>query len=67
MRKTSSQDTSGFAMMGRGALATIIGLVITGISYSMTPDGGTYTICTGLIVCGIIYFVIGFFKMLAGR
>lgn len=58
---------SGISMMGYGALATIIGLVITEISYSMTPDGGHYTIFTGLIVGGIIYFVIGFFKMLAGR
>ncbi len=53
--------------MGYGALSAIIGLIITGISYSMTPDGGTYTIFSGLIVCGIICFVIGFFKMLAGR
>ena len=33
----------------------------------MTPDGSYYTVFTGLIVGGIIYFVIGFFKMLAGR
>ena len=58
---------NGITMMGYGALATIIGLVITGISYSMTPDGGTYTVLTGLIVGGIIYFVIGFFKMLVGK
>jgi hypothetical protein len=59
--------TSGASMMGYGALATIVGLIITSISYSLTPAGGHYTIFTGLIIGGIIYFVVGFFKMLAGK
>jgi hypothetical protein len=67
------KKTSGVSMMGYGALATIIGIIITGISYSqasaVAESGGIghYTIFTGLIVVGIIYFIIGFFKMLAGK
>lgn len=68
MRNTvTKKSISGASMMVYGVLATIIGLVITGISYAMTPDGGTYTVFTGLIVGGIVYFVIGFFKKLAGK
>ena len=67
MRNTTKKSISGASMMGYGVLAIIVGLVITGISYSMTPDGGSYTVFIGLIVGGIIYLVIGFFKMLAGR
>jgi hypothetical protein len=67
MQNTTRKNNKGASMMVYGLLAAVIGLVITGISYSMAPDGGTYTVFTGLIVVGIIYFVMGFFKMLSGR
>ena len=67
MQNTTRKTNKSVSMMVYGVLAAVIGLVITGISYSMAPDGGSYTIFTGLIVVGIIYFVMGFFKMLSGK
>jgi hypothetical protein len=67
------KKTSGAAMMARGAIFAAVGIVISMISYSCASaaadSGGTgyYTVFYGIIVIGIIYFIVGFFKMLAGR
>jgi hypothetical protein len=49
--------------MNRGLLWTIAGIVITVVSYSSaasSPVGGTYYICWGAVVFGIIDFIAGY-------
>jgi hypothetical protein len=64
---------SGAAMMVRGAILAGIGIVISLISYafasSAADSGGTgyYTVFYGMIVVGVIYLIVGFFRMLAGK
>ncbi len=43
----------------RGLLWTIAGIVITVLTYSAASEGGTYFICWGAILLGIIDFVAG--------
>jgi hypothetical protein len=67
------KKTSGAAMMARGAILAVVGIVISMISYSCASAAassgstGYYTVFYGAIVIGINYFIVGFFKMLAGR
>jgi hypothetical protein len=67
------RNASGKALMIRGALMAVVGIVITAVSYanaqSQADSGGTgyYVVFTGLIVFGVIYFFIGLFRWLATR
>lgn len=67
------RNASGSALMLRGGLMAVIGIVITAISYtnaqSQAESGGsgTYIVFTGLIVFGVIYFFIGLVRWLKTR
>lgn len=46
--------------MIRGLLWTIAGIVVTAVTYSMAAEsGGTYIICWGAVLFGIIDFLVG--------
>jgi hypothetical protein len=72
-QQSPKPKTSGAAMMARGAMLTVVGIVISFISYScasaVADNGGTgyYSVFYGIIVIGIIYFLIGLVRMLAGK
>lgn len=54
--------------MIRGALWTLAGLIITCGSYFLASDlGGSYVLCWGAIIFGIIDFLIGLFGWLTNR
>ena len=57
----------GAAMMGRGIVATILGIVLTLVFYTFSGATGFTVTFTGLIVGGIIYFLVGLVRFLAGR
>ncbi len=67
------RNTSGKALMLRGALMAVVGIAITAISYanaqSQADSGGTgyYVVTSGLIVFGVLYFFIGLFRWLRTR
>jgi hypothetical protein len=42
----------------------ILGGIITGITYSIADDGGTYTVTTGLFLVGGILFVVSIYRFL---
>ena len=76
MRRTRyswTRNASGTALMLRGGLMAIVGIVITVISYSIAQSqaesGGssTYIVFTGLIVFGVIYFLMGLVRWLKTR
>lgn len=72
-QQSAKPKASGASMMARGALLTIVGIVISFISYfwasAVSDNGGTgyYTVFYGIIVIGIIYFLVGLVRMLAGK
>lgn len=67
------RNASGTALMLRGGLMAVIGIVITVISYSVAQSqadsggSGTYVVFTGLILFGVIYFFIGLVRWLKTR
>ena len=67
------RNASGAALMVRGGLMAIAGIVITAVSYSSAQSqadsggSGTYVVFTGLIVFGVIYFFIGLVRWLKTR
>jgi len=42
-----------------GAIIAGVGIILTLFSYLTAPSGGTYYICTGLIVVGLLLFIGG--------
>ena len=67
------RNASGSALMLRGGLMALVGIVVTAISYanaqSQAESGGsgTYVVLSGLIVIGGIYFVMGLIRWLSTR
>ncbi len=67
------RNASGPALMVRGGLMAIVGIVITVISYASaqsqadTSGSGTYVIFTGVIVIGAIYFIMGLIRWISTR
>ena len=49
----------------KGVSFLAIGAIVTGITYSMASNGGSYVVTTGLFVLGVIYTFIGLFKFLS--
>ncbi len=51
----------------------VVGTVITVVSYSIaqsqaeTSGSGTYFVCTGLIIVGVVYFLMGLVRWLKTR
>jgi hypothetical protein len=57
----------GGAMMVRGIVAVVLGLVLTFIFGAINGATGFTIVYIGLIVGGIIYFLVGLVRFLAGR
>jgi hypothetical protein len=62
-----SVQKKGAAMMTRGIVAAVLGLVLTIFFYAISGATGFTVTFTSLIVGGIIYFLIGLVRFLAGR
>jgi hypothetical protein len=68
-----SRRSRGLAMILRGVLLVVGGIVLSMISYScassIADNGGTgyYTIFTGAIVIGAMYAIVGFIRWLRGH
>ena len=67
------RNASGSALMLRGGLMAVVGIVVSIISYSAaqsqaeTSGSGTYAVFSGLIVIGAIYFIMGLIRWLKTR
>lgn len=60
-------DEARKALVGSGLTSLgcfALGSVITGITYSMAEDGGTYTVTTGLFLVGAITGLVALFQLL---
>lgn len=68
IKKTSQRTLDARASFLSSLLYSVgllaLGGIITGITYSIADDGGTYTVTTGLFVIGGIYFCVSIWHLL---
>ncbi|HTP86443.1 MAG TPA: hypothetical protein VMJ34_05830 [Bryobacteraceae bacterium] len=50
-----------------GVATAALGTVVTLASYQSARSGGTFLIFTGLIVFGVVYFIVGLINAIAGK
>ncbi len=58
-REQALRQARGY--MKGGAVAAVIGGVITGVTYSLAEPGGTYILAYGALFGGILLFLIGLY------
>ncbi len=49
-----------------GIALIVLGVVVTGATYSIAKPGGTYIVTIGLFICGAINTLRGLFRMVIG-
>jgi hypothetical protein len=63
-KKTFRQE--GLRLFLTGVACLIIGIVVTGITYSLASNGGTYFVTTGLFVSGGVNMLRGLYRVAVG-
>jgi len=59
--------SKGLRTMLIGVATAALGTVVTLASYQSARSGGTFLIFTGLIVFGVVYFIVGLINAIAGK
>lgn len=66
-RRTPVTKKTGITNMLVGGAFFLIGLIVTIVSYSSASSGGTYYLCWGAIIFGVIQFIQGLIQFLRAK
>jgi len=64
--KKAAFRQAGFKVFLAGIAMLVLGVLVTGVTYSMAKPGGTYVVTFGLFAVGAINALKGLFRMLVG-